>query len=45
MLHRLREKMVFSDDEEDKTYSVKELREFFAKSSREKAKVDSDLHA
>ena len=35
--------MVFSDDEEEKTYSVKELREILAKSALEKAKADSDL--
>ena len=35
--------MVFSDDEEEKTYSVKELREILAKGALEKAKADSDL--
>src|SRR3954468_7761513 len=35
--------MVFSDDEEEKTYLVKELREILAKGAFEKAKVDSDL--
>src|SRR3954465_9573997 len=35
--------MVFSDDEEEKTYSIKELREILAKGALEKAKVDSDL--
>src|SRR3954464_13627376 len=35
--------MVLSDEEE-KTYSVKELREILAKVALEKAKADSDLH-
>src|SRR3954468_3698228 len=35
--------MVFSDDEEEKTYLVKELRKILAKGALEKSKADSYL--
>jgi hypothetical protein len=35
--------MVLSDDEEDKTYSFKELREILAKGALEKTKANFDL--